>query len=201
MKRVFISLFMLMAATAFGADSARLDYGIFFANYDVSLVNGMLTGSQENLGNGSGRVELERKDGNWMGRFGFNQITSRSMKKRSETKMSYEFSVLPGGHYVAYIERKGDKTQVTLSLPNGAYAYSTLKNGRYLTGDNRVVGMNLSKENETTWSGLTRVGRGRSYESAQTTLTAEGALNPEMLASTDPALYVILYVLPYNYVH
>ncbi len=205
MKSLFLTAVLLLAATSYAHDgAATLDFGTFYSNYTVDLDGDKLNGNQENLGYGSGEVALERVDGNWEGAFGFNRITSRKFDRRSETRSSYEFTVLPGGYYVANIERKLDrkgnmKTTVNLSYATGEVARATLKDGKYLEGNNSVVSVSLNKKNDTTWSGTTSVTLGRGIETADTELTADGALNPETLITTDPQLFVILYVLPYNY--
>jgi hypothetical protein len=91
------------------------------------------------------------------------------------------------------------KTVVNLTYATGATSTTTMKDGKYLSGGNSVVSMDLTKRNETTWAGQTSVRRGRAIETSQTELKAMGALNPETLITTDPQLFVILYVLPYNY--
>jgi hypothetical protein len=205
MKSVFITAALIFGAQAFASDNqATLDFGTFYSNYTVDLEGDALTGNQENLGYGSGKVELVRKDGNWEGSFGFNRITSRKFDRRSETRSTYEFTVLPGGYYVANVERKADRkgnmrTTVNLSYATGETSTTTMKDGKYLSGGNSVVSMDLNKKDETTWSGQTSVNLGRAIETSQTDLKAIGALNPEMLITTDPQLFVILYVLPYNY--
>lgn len=205
MKSVLITAALILGVQAFASDNqATLDFGSFYSNYTVDLEGDALTGNQENLGYGSGAVALERKDGNWEGKFGFNQITSRKFDRRSETRSTYEFTVLPGGYYVANVERKADRkgnmrTTVNLSFASGQTARATMKDGKYLEGSNDVVAMSLNKKNESTWTGQTSVTHGRAIETSSTELTASGALNPETLITTDPQLFVILYVLPYNY--
>ena len=205
MKSLLLIAAFTFAASAFAHDgSAELDFGNFNASYAVDLEGDSLTGNQQNLGFGSGKVALERKDGNWEGKFGFSRITSKKFERRSQTRATYEFTVLPGGYYVASIERKQDrkgnmKTTVNLSYASGEMAYATMKDGKFLDGNNSVLSMSLNKKSDTKWSGTTVITYDRSIETAQTTLMADGELNPESLITTDPQLFVILYVLPYNY--
>jgi hypothetical protein len=201
MKALLIASFFIAAQSAFGADTAKLNFVTFYAGYDVAVAGNTLTGSQEHLGYGSGVVDMKRVDGNWAGSFGFNQITSRSLTKRSDTTFDYEFTVLPGGTYDAHVVRKGDKTEVSMMLPNGAITRVTVKDGAYLRGANDIFSMELNKKSGALWTGDAVISNGRAIESSEVTLNSEGALVPDTLVKADPELFVLLYLLPYNFAY
>ncbi len=200
MKQLILAAAIALSAqTSFADGTANLDLRHFNASYLVTLTGSELTGSQGNFGGGSGEVKMSKADGLWSGRFGFNQIETKAMRKRSDTRSQFEFRVLPGGNYSVNIEVKGEKTNIALTNGRGDISRATLKEGKYLRVSTDYLSVDLDRKSDTTWQGLATRNTWRGFESWDTYLDTTGDLNPETLAKSDMQLFIILYVLPYAY--
>jgi hypothetical protein len=190
---------------AMAADgSASLDFGTFVAGYDLEH-NGMnVTGSQYNLGNGSGAVKLSHKDGRadgmWTGFFGSSRIEVRRTVTRDDGRMTVELVALPGGNYSFSIKKKSDtETEIYAILSAGRVVRANLEdNGMTFNSNNRSVNISLKSTDGRNFKGTTSVLRNGRYETSRTTLKTTGTLTPAALLAADPALFIVTYILPYN---
>ncbi|MGE3975352.1 MAG: hypothetical protein AB7F59_12580 [Bdellovibrionales bacterium] len=189
----------LLSASAMAADgTAELDFSYFAAGFELSHDAGKVTGSQSNLGNGSGAVKLERKNNMWEGHFGFGNTEVRRNVTR-DGKIEIEVSTLPGGHSRFVVETKADETRLSGILFNGSSVWANVKkDGSKMSAGGRVVAVDLkSRDGGKTFAGTASVLTRRGYETSPTKLVSTGTLAPATLIAADPALFALIYVIPY----
>jgi len=200
----FVAAALLSTSAMAAEGTAELNFINFTAGYELEH-NGMkVEGHQYNLGSGTGAVKLERKDsrtdGQWSGRFGIGRAEVRKALTRTDGKMEVEVRTLPGGTHRFTIETKADRTKITGWMSGSYRVTAELKtDGSRFTAYNDALNFSLKSKNGMNYDGTAFVTTPRGgHDTSTVTLDTTGTLAPAALMTADPALFVLVYVVPYN---
>ncbi|HEX4925799.1 MAG TPA: hypothetical protein VFV50_17020 [Bdellovibrionales bacterium] len=197
---ILLALALAVVPQAFaGQGTAQLDMYSFHAGYDLKMDGDVISGSIHGLGGMSGTVMLAKKDGKWSGRLGMYQIRGSAPVQTSSDKFRVRMTVVPGGLHYFNMKMKADEMQLNAMLSNGmsVQSHMSFKKSEMSTS-NPFISMNVKKRSDGMYKGMTQIRTYYGWDTSMTDLKVSGDLMPEMLAKNDHALYVLLYVLPFN---
>jgi hypothetical protein len=196
---VVLSAFVA-SAVAFAADgtsSFRLSSGrIASFDYSADFQAGKITGSLER--NGYNKVELTASRGGWTGAFGMGGINVAPIQTTGENQV-VEISTMEGFfHYTLSKDGKGG-LEIRAMGKNGDFLGAYLSAEGSLSVDSPIMSFEVTRDQKhpTHFEG-TAVIDFLDLEMDSADMDADGSLDPNALAKADPALFIILYVLPFH---
>ena len=214
-----LQLFLVTALAAFSLHANAASRGeshlrVFGTNssWDYTLENETVTGQIWGFSRASGRVNLEKVDGQWEGRLGLKNVRVMSVETSTEDDgdqiTEVTLRVFPGGSYRYTIKQELEPDEDGEYIVSGS-AFLGPGRGLFLrgkvdedtfSGGNQLRDFYLSRDKAGEYGGFSYQQLGSRFprESYLTEFTSTGALMPLSLIHEDKVLFLILYQLPYS---
>lgn len=191
-KSVFVCFGLSLLGTFAMAGSANLDIGQWGLSYNVSTMPNMVMGFETGFGISNGKINLNKANGAWSGTFGMTRVSASSPKVNGD-KTEITVTSFPGDTSVFTIDTS--KSFKVTALMRSVQYFSDLKDaGKSLEVSTEYGTVALTRKTDTEYDGQAISG----IDTALATLKVSGDLTPTVLASQDPGLFILLYILPYS---